>query len=487
VQLVVASLVVLVAGAAACALASRHVRASLTLAASAIIIASLLCVAAAVRVLWLDAPVTDASLLWPLPLGAARLHLDGLSAWFLLTVAVLSISVAIYTHRYMRSERTHGSIGAFAACLCLLVMAMILLLIAADAVLFLLAWEAMTLASFLLVSFRHRRTTVQRAAWLYIIATHLGAALGVIPMFAVLIAHSGSTLFESFRGGAAGMNSATASAAFVLALLGFGTKAGIMPMHVWLPVAHPAAPTPISALLSGIVIKTGIYGILRTITWLPPLPMKVGSLVLSVGVVSGVLGRPRADSHTRGGGGARISATAAQHHRQDQGMVRRPRRTALAPAILRPGQAPSKGSVYSRTTTWVFRAGPIVNLAAVLTITTLVPVFSGDSLFGFTGDVVLVAYLFALGRMFTVLAAMDTGSSFEGMGASREGHVRDHVRAGVVPLVCRHGHRDAATSAQPDGRRGPLQRLARGRPGDAVGRRRAVDRPADRDLPRARG
>ncbi|MBI4716577.1 MAG: NADH-quinone oxidoreductase subunit H [Planctomycetes bacterium] len=79
-----------------------------------------------------------------------------------------------------------------------------------------------------------------------------------------------------------------------------------------------------------------------------------------------------------------------------------------------------KGTVYSRTTTWVFRAGPIVNLAALLTAATMIPVLSGDVLLGFPGDVVLVAYLFALGRLFTVLAAMDTGSSFEGMGASRE-------------------------------------------------------------------
>jgi formate hydrogenlyase subunit 4 len=79
-----------------------------------------------------------------------------------------------------------------------------------------------------------------------------------------------------------------------------------------------------------------------------------------------------------------------------------------------------KTPVYSRTTTWVFRTGPIVNLAALLTAATLIPVLSSDSLLGFSGDIILVAYLFALGRMFTVLAAMDTGSSFEGMGASRE-------------------------------------------------------------------
>jgi formate hydrogenlyase subunit 4 len=79
-----------------------------------------------------------------------------------------------------------------------------------------------------------------------------------------------------------------------------------------------------------------------------------------------------------------------------------------------------KESVYSRTTTWIFRAGPIVNLAALLTAATLLPVLSGQSLMGFSGDMILFAYLLALGRMFTVLAAMDTGSSFEGMGASRE-------------------------------------------------------------------
>jgi formate hydrogenlyase subunit 4 len=79
-----------------------------------------------------------------------------------------------------------------------------------------------------------------------------------------------------------------------------------------------------------------------------------------------------------------------------------------------------KDAVYSKTTTWIFRAGPVVNLAALLTVATLLPVLSNRSLMGFSGDVILVAYLFALGRMFTVLAAMDTGSSFEGMGSSRE-------------------------------------------------------------------
>lgn len=80
----------------------------------------------------------------------------------------------------------------------------------------------------------------------------------------------------------------------------------------------------------------------------------------------------------------------------------------------------NKGAVYSTSTTWVFRAGPIVNLAALLTAATLVPILSSSSVLGFAGDVILVAYLLALGRMFTVLAALDTGSSFEGMGASRE-------------------------------------------------------------------
>ena len=85
-----------------------------------------------------------------------------------------------------------------------------------------------------------------------------------------------------------------------------------------------------------------------------------------------------------------------------------------------------KGTVLSRTTTWVFRAGPVVNLAAILTAATMIPIVSNRSLFGFQGDVIVVVYLFALGRMFTMLAALDTGSSFEGMGASREAH-RDHI------------------------------------------------------------
>jgi len=287
--LVLASLVVLAVGAGASLLLQRAPRVALHLSMLAMFIGSLLVVVAAGGRL-LGSPAETYTAKWPLSLGAASLGLDALSAWFLLAIGVLGGCVAVYSVPYMGPVVGREPVPVFGALQCGLVAALVLLLCAADAVLFLLAWEGMTLCAFFLVSFHHEKRAVRRGAWMYLIATHIGTALFVVPLFGILFARTGSSAFSSFAGAIGPSDSTTLVTLFVLGLIGFGTKAGFMPMHVWLPAAHPVAPTPVSALLSGVVVKTGIYGLLRLLSWLPPLPVVCGEILLVVGVVSGVMG-----------------------------------------------------------------------------------------------------------------------------------------------------------------------------------------------------
>ncbi len=289
-MILLSAVAVLLAGAVLSLALARRPRASLALSSLAVLVGSSLAVAAAAQALGgVSAPAW--SVQWALPLGTASLSMDGLSAWFVLTIGVVSAAVAIYCPRYMAAEIAHGSPHVFGAMLCVLVATMLLLVCANDAVLFLLAWELMSLAAFFLVIYEHRRPEVRRGAWMYLVATHLGTALFVLPLFGLLVARTGGSLsFASFASAAASADPHWLTLVFFLGLVGFGTKAGFMPMHVWLPSAHPAAPTPVSALLSGVVIKTGIYGILRLLTWLPPLPSGCGMALLLAGAVSGVMG-----------------------------------------------------------------------------------------------------------------------------------------------------------------------------------------------------
>jgi len=125
---------------------------------------------------------------------------------------------------------------------------------------------------------------------MYLTATHLGTALFLLPLFGFLMAKAGSTDLRTFHAALQSCGSGVCAVLFLLGLIGFGTKAGFMPMHVWLPVAHPAAASPVSALLSGVVIKTGMYGLLRLLGWLPGLPVGCAVVMLVFGMTSGVLG-----------------------------------------------------------------------------------------------------------------------------------------------------------------------------------------------------
>lgn len=287
---ILASLAVLLGGAALAVMLVKLPRLGLLIAMLSIVGASIACLVAALPCLAQGRDSEPIALAWCMPLGEARLGLDGLSAWFLLTIALLSSAVAVYAWACMQAEIGKEPVPALGAFLCILVAALILVVTATDAVLFLFGWELMMLASFFLVAFHHRQADVRRAAWMYLIANHLGTALFVLPLFGILAAHAGTIDFRAFRAALDGSDQRTTTVLFLLGLLGFGTKAGLMPMHIWLPVAHPAAPAPVSALLSGVVIKVGIYGLLRLLGWLPALSTDCALIMLVFAMVSGVLG-----------------------------------------------------------------------------------------------------------------------------------------------------------------------------------------------------
>ena len=247
---VLTSLGVLAASGLVTLALARAPRLALGTAMLGVFVAALLLIVAAGSVLAGSSPIESQSVSWPLPLGTAHLALDGLSSWFLLTIGILAASVAVYSPAYLGSLAGREPIAAFGVQFCVLMASLILLVCAADAVLFLVGWEAMTLAAFSLVAFHHDRPEVRRGAWMYLVATHIGTALCILPLFAIFTASAGSTEFAAYGPAAGLFKRSTLIVLFVLGLLGFGTKAGLMPMHVWLPAAHPIAPTPVSALLS---------------------------------------------------------------------------------------------------------------------------------------------------------------------------------------------------------------------------------------------
>lgn len=224
---------------------------------------------------------------WHVPGGSFHVAIDPLSAVFLVPILVLGGLGAIYGREYMDREG-QGAPRAHWLFYNLLVAALILVVIARNGILFLVAWEVMALASFFLVTTDDDREDVREAGRTYLIATHLGTAF-LFGLFALLGHHAGSLDFDGFET-LSGRVPGGATVAFLLALVGFGTKAGFVPFHVWLPEAHPAAPSHVSALMSGAMIKTGIYGILRTLTFLGPPPVEWGGILVAVGLITGVGG-----------------------------------------------------------------------------------------------------------------------------------------------------------------------------------------------------
>lgn len=195
-----------------------------------------------------------------LPLTGVMLSLDPLGAVFVVTTAVVGAAACCYSVGYAG----HGVRGRVAtALLPLFVTSLLLVPAAASIATFMAAWELMALSSLLLLLTGHRRAGARDAAQWYAVMTHAGAA-AILLGFVVIGTHAGGQSFAAMRTHAAALPPAARSLAFVLALAGFASKAGAVPLHVWLPRAHPEAPGPVSALMSGAMVNLGVYGIIRT-------------------------------------------------------------------------------------------------------------------------------------------------------------------------------------------------------------------------------
>ena len=272
---------VLVCSALAALLAGRSPRAATALGAGGAVVACAMGLIAAVPFLF-GAPAESLRLAWNVPYGSFFVEVDALAAFFLLPIFLLSALAAVYGAEYLLAWGGRKSLGAAWFFYNLLIASMVLVVLAHNGVLFLVAWETMALSSYFLVTFEDEQESVRQAGWTYLVASHLGTAF-LLAMFVLLGRGAGSLDFGRY-------SSANAGALFLLALVGFGTKAGFIPLHVWLPEAHPAAPSHVSAVMSGVMIKMGIYGLLRTLTFLGPPPAWWGWVLIGVGLTSGVFG-----------------------------------------------------------------------------------------------------------------------------------------------------------------------------------------------------
>jgi hydrogenase-4 component B len=225
-----------------------------------------------------------------LPLTGTAIRIDGLGAFFLVIIGPVGGAAAIYGFGYSAAYTGRYSLRLLGTMFNLLLLALSVQVMADNALTFLIAWEGMSLSAYWMVLTEHDQPgTVQAGVW-YIAMTHAGFA-ALIAMFLLLSGGELTTAFAAMRSGAATLAPLTRDAIFLLALFGFGSKAGIIPLHIWLPMAHPVAPSHVSALMSGVVIKMGIYGLLRVVLdVLGGGPVWWGGIVLGVGTVSALLG-----------------------------------------------------------------------------------------------------------------------------------------------------------------------------------------------------
>ena len=228
-----------------------------------------------------------------LPLGLPWLpwhvRLDALAGFFLIVVGLIVLAVTVYGPGYVRDfEHGQDPLSALGSFTGLFVAGMLLVVLADDAFLFMVAWELMSLSSYFLVVYQHEHAANRRGAFLYLLMAHIGA-LFILLGYGVLAAFGGSFAFDAMRG--ATLSPLWASVAFGLAFVGFGMKAGLVPMHAWLPEAHPAAPSHISALMSGVMLKVAVYGFIRfTFDLLGQIQWQWGVAVLIIGSISALMG-----------------------------------------------------------------------------------------------------------------------------------------------------------------------------------------------------
>jgi hydrogenase-4 component B len=224
------------------------------------------------------------------PLADTHLIIDPLAAFFILVICIGALPLSIYSIGYVKSEYLNQPVGLLGGLYHLFLLSMLLVVTAANALMFLIFWECMALLSFCLVIFDSKSITAQKAGFLYLIMTHIGTAF-ILVLFLTLSQLSGSLNFASFHSGAQNMPESLRIGLFLFSVIGFGAKAGIVPLHIWLPEAHPQAPSHISALMSGVMIKMAIYGLFRVVfEFLSPFPMEWGLILVVIGLITALLG-----------------------------------------------------------------------------------------------------------------------------------------------------------------------------------------------------
>jgi hydrogenase-4 component B len=227
------------------------------------------------------------SIPWHLPWGSFSIGLDALSAVFLAPVFTIPALGAVYgleSWRQSQHPENGQGLGLFYG---LLTGSMTMVVIARDSVLLLIFWEIMALAAFFLATTEHEKPDVCKSGWIYLVATHTGT-LCLLALFAMLRKISGTFALSTVEAGL--LTPDTATTLFVLTVIGFGFKAGILPMHAGMIGADADAPGHVSAVLSGVLLKMGVYGIIRMLLLLPASELWNGEVLLAAGAVTGILG-----------------------------------------------------------------------------------------------------------------------------------------------------------------------------------------------------
>lgn len=279
-----ASIAILIASGVLSLMAGRNPRMATLFGAGGSIVACLVGLVPTLDVLLTGAEFSYHAA-WSLPYASFSVGIDALSAVFLLTIFVVCPITALYGSEYLLSYGDKKNLGAAWFHFNMLIVSMAMVVVATNGILFIINWEIMAISSYFLVTFTHEHEKTRSAGFVYLVSIIVGA-LSVMAVF-ILLADGSDTLdFADFGK----VESGLAAVIFVLALIGFGAKAGFVPLHPWLPDAHGVAPIHIHAMLSGVMIKMGIYGFLRITTFLGSPPVWWGVTIIILGLLGGLLG-----------------------------------------------------------------------------------------------------------------------------------------------------------------------------------------------------
>lgn len=231
---------------------------------------------------------SDLRVQWNLPVGSFHIGIDAISSFFLLVLCVVCASTTFYTLGHIGAQRGARGAAHQLGWSNLVMAAMVMVLLARDALLFIMAWEVMSVASFFLVTCDHERDDVRRGGYVYLVASHIGTVF-IFLHFAWMYRHFGSLDLDQWAAAQSG-RAVPSAPAFLFALIGFGTKAGVFPLHFWMPQTYCAAPSPAAAMMSGVLKKLGIYGIIRAVLCMGQEPSWWGVTLVGLGAVTGIVG-----------------------------------------------------------------------------------------------------------------------------------------------------------------------------------------------------